>query len=162
MPPKPRGKKITKPSKKASSSSVSQSPKPTVVMKPVECFMRDVSFESHLPPSLYPKDKRDMDFHVAATVRPLTSDYSCVNVAIRVRLSPQGKAPFIILEMIQEGVFKATCENKEQAKVVYTQGGPYVYEKAREMALGILASHGVKPPFPETVDFEKMWQGSTK
>ena len=128
------------------------------IVKLQECFTRDISFESFLPPSLYPREKRDMDFHLAATVRPVGPNISCVNVAMRIRISPQGNPPVIIFEMIQEGVFNTTCENIHEAKKLYVQGGPQVYEKARTYALNIFAMHGVKPPIPAEVNFTKMWQ----
>jgi preprotein translocase subunit SecB len=125
-----------------------------------ECFMRDVSFESFLPPSLYPRENRDMDFHLAATVRPAGKNISCVNVAMRLRISPQGNPPIIIYEMIQEGVFHVPCENIHDAKHIYIQGGPQIYIEARKNAMDILAKHGLKPPIPANVDFVKLWQDS--
>lgn len=151
-------KKSVKQPKKAS-KAVKQ---PTAGPKLLEAFVRDLSFESLLPPSLYPRENRDMDFNLSATVRPLNGNFSCVNIAIRVRLSEQGKAPFIMFETIHEGVFDAPCANKSDAEILYVQGGEQLYERAKNISTSFLNSHGLQPPFPEDIDFQNMWQQGDK
>ena len=158
----PKTLKKSPKSAKIASKSVKQSAQKQKVTPPsvklMECFMRDLSWESFLPPSLYRRENRDMDFHLAATVRPINPKISCVSVAIRMRLSPQGKQPFVVCEMIQEGVFNASCANKDDAQKIYVSGGPQVYEKARSSLVDILSAQGIKPPLPAHVDFHKLWQ----
>lgn len=126
-------------------------------MKPVECFIRDLSLECFLPPYAHPAKDRQLEFQVSAGVRPLTENLSCVNLAFRTRIhTPQG-APFVIAEMIYEGVFKATCENEAKARTLYVDGSAEIYGEAKEKLLQALAASGVAPPLPATVDFAEMW-----
>ncbi|MCP5405672.1 MAG: protein-export chaperone SecB [Pseudomonadaceae bacterium] len=147
--PKTNKTRAARPSKKTKPSTGS--------MKPMECFTRDLSFECFLPPHLHPTKDRKLEFQVTAGVRPVAENLSSVNLALRVRIhTPQG-APLAIAEMIEEGVFEATCKNEREVKRLYVDGAALVYEVSKKKLADVLMGAEISPPLPATVDFAEMW-----
>lgn len=146
-----------KPQKSAKNAikAVRQAP-PSV--KLVESFIRDLSLECFLPPSGQPLRDREMDFTLSRAVRQEGQNRTCVNIALQVRVSPHGAAPFVLAEMIYENVYNVTGENEGNEAWVENEASHETYRNARKTMLDVLALSGINPPLPEKVDFTKMSQ----
>ena len=153
--------KTTASKEKSPKKTPKTAPSGDVSVKLLDCFMRDASVECFLPPAMQPDQKRELDFSLSTAVRPVGENVSCVGVAIRVRIHMPQQPPFLVAEMIEEGIFNTTCENDERKRWLGTEGASQVYDKARKVMLGMLAEAGVSPPIPSTIDFAKVWDENT-
>lgn len=154
MPPKPQ-KSAKKPIKTAK--------KPSAPVKLLESFIRDLSLECFVAPSGQPSKDREMDFTLSRAIRKEGQNRTCVNIALQLRVSPRGSSPFVVAEMIYENVYNVTGENNVAEAWLNEEASHETYQNARKTILALLASSGVTPPLPATVNFKEVsQQGNAK
>lgn len=123
-----------------------------------DSFIRDLSVECFMPPSLQPSQKRELELSISAGVRPVGDNHTCVGIAIRGRVVTLQKQLVMVVEMIQECIYKDTSENSKKSTDINVQVANQGYDLAKETLKSVLAKCGAIPPLPEKVDFTKMLQ----
>lgn len=147
-------------SQKSAKKSVKAVKKTSAPVKLVESFIRDLSLECFVAPSGQPAKDREMDFTLSRAIRREGQNRTCVNIALQLRVSPQGSSPFVVAEMIYENVYNVTGENSATEAWINNEASHETYQNARKTMLDVLSRSGLNPPLPATVNFKEVSQQS--
>ena len=121
-------------------------------------YIKDLSFENPIAPSLPPQDKNPtVNLDVNTAYLDLKNDKHEINLKINSTASIEKDTLFII-ELQYAGLFKSTVNNEDDKKKLIISGSYLLFPFARSIISNITIEGGFKPLIIQPIRFEKMFK----
>ena len=121
-------------------------------------YIKDLSFENPIAPSLPSQDKSPkVNLDVNTAYLDLNNDKHEINLKINSTASIEKDTLFII-ELQYAGLFESTVNNEDDKKKLIISGSYLLFPFARSIISNITIEGGFKPLIIQPIRFEKMFK----
>ncbi len=121
-------------------------------------YIKDLSFENPMSPSLPTKDKNpSVNLDINTTYLDLKNDNHEVNLKIKSTASIDKDVIFVI-ELQYAGLIKTIIKNEEDKKKLIVSASYLLFPYARSIISNITMEGGFKPLVIQPIEFENMYQ----
>ena len=121
-------------------------------------YIKDLSFENPIAPSLPSQDKNPtVNLDVNTAYLDLNNDKHEINLKINSTASIE-KDKLFIIEIQYAGLFKSTVNNEDDKKKLIISGSYLLFPFARSIISNITIEGGFKPLIIQPIRFEKMFK----